>query len=142
MTTPPRGDAAPLAGGAGVTNHEEHPKPTAASVRLRAPARRNAPTGTSEPAARRIEGGAGTLRERILGYLRGRGPDGATDDEAETALCIKPQTYTPRRHELVTLGLVIDSGRRRRTASGRHAAVWIAAEHADRPEAGAEGGRA
>mgnify|MGYP006301538543 CR=1 FL=1 len=140
MTTPPRDDAAPLAGGAGVTKANEHPKPTAAPLRLKAPARRNAPAGTSEKAARRIEGHAGTIRGRVLAYLRACGPAGATDDEAEAALGIKPQTYTPRRGELVALEPVIDSGRRRPTASGRPAAVWVASEHAERPEAGAEGG--
>lgn len=90
------------------------------------PAHHNAPTGTSEVAAARIAGGAAALRSRILTYIVARGSEGATDDEGETALGIKCQTYTPRRGELVRDRLVIDSGQRRPTGSGRQAAVWIA----------------
>ena len=50
---------------------------------------------------------------------------GLTDDAGEALLRIKPQTYTPRRGELVRLGLVVDSGERRLTSSGRPVAVWI-----------------
>lgn len=35
------------------------------------------------------------------------------------------------------LGLVVDSGRRRNTASGRPAAVWVTPNHAPKPEGGA-----
>ena len=139
MNTPPKNDAAPLAGGAGVEKANSHPKPTAASVRMTPPARRNAPRGTSDEAARRIAGHSGTVRERILTYLRDRGPEGVTDHEGEQTLGIRPQTYTPRRRELVQLGLVTDSGTRRPTDTGRPAAAWIAAEHAERPEAGSDG---
>lgn len=128
----PWNDAAPLAGGAGVSTMNSHPKSIAA-VPLRPPARRNAPAGTSSESARRIAGIAPRDRERILDYIASRGPDGATDDEGETALAIRCQTYTPRRGELARLGLILDSGRRRPTASGRPAAVWIVPEHAERP---------
>ncbi|MBX3410622.1 MAG: hypothetical protein KF859_12160 [Phycisphaeraceae bacterium] len=77
-------------------------------------------------AADRIVGHAGTLRAAVLSYITEQGSHGATDDEGEAALGIKPQTYTPRRGELVALGQVVDSGRRRNTSSGRAAAVWIA----------------
>ncbi len=90
------------------------------------PARHNAPAGTSHVAADRIAGHAKDLRARVLAYIIAQGPHGATDDEGETALAIKPQTYTPRRGELVGLGMVRDSERRRPTASGRPAAVWVA----------------
>ncbi|HRQ74261.1 MAG TPA: hypothetical protein PLU35_14660, partial [Phycisphaerales bacterium] len=93
---------------------------------LTPPARHNAPAGTSGVAADRIAGHAKDLRARVLAFIVERGPHGATDDEGETALGIKCQTYTPRRGELVALGLVVDSGRRRNTASGRPAAAWIA----------------
>lgn len=96
------------------------------------PAHHNAPPGTSDAAARSIAPLTGTLRERVLAFIRDRGPDGATDDEGEQALDLRPQTYTPRRGELVQLGCVIDSGRRRPTASGRSAAVWIVPEHDQR----------
>ncbi len=90
------------------------------------PYRKNAPPGTSDAAARMIAGHTPTLRHRILELIRARGEHGLTDDEGEAALGIIPQTYTPRRGELVRLGLVRDSGERRATQTGRPAAVWVA----------------
>lgn len=107
------------------------------SIRLSAPAHHNAPPGTSDAAARRIEDFAPTLRRRVHDLIRDRGAFGATDDEGESALGIKPQSYTPRRGELVDLGLVMDSGKRRKTESGRAAAVWVTPEHAPTKEGGA-----
>jgi hypothetical protein len=137
--TPPGNNAAPRGGGAGVNGRNSHPN--LLRLTLTPPARNNAPPGTSGVAAGRIVGHATTQRVRVLAFIAGQGPHGATDDEAESALGIKPQTYTPRRGELVALGLVVDSRRRRNTASGRPAAVWIAATHADRSP-GADGGAA
>jgi hypothetical protein len=107
------------------------------SIWLSAPAHHNAPAGTSKEAARRIEGHSPKARRRVHDFIRDRGPHGATDEEGEFALGIKPQSYTPRRGELVALGLVVDSGQRRKTESGRPAAVWITPEHATRKEEGA-----
>ena len=107
------------------------------STRLSAPAHHNAPPGTSDAAARRSEGHAPKDRRKIHDFIRGRGPFGATDDEGESVLRIKPQSYTPRRGELVDLGLVVDSGKRRKTESGRAAAVWVTPEHAPTKEGGA-----
>lgn len=120
--------ATPAATGAGAGT--AHPK-SIASVRLIPPARRNGPD-TSREAARLIAGIAPRDRERILALIVSRGPAGATDDEGEAELGIKCQTYTPRRGELARLGWIVDSGRRRPTASGRPAVVWIACEHAER----------
>jgi hypothetical protein len=103
-----------------------HPEHIARTVKLNPPARRNAPQGTSDTAARCISACAGTLRSKVLGWIISRGEHGGTDDEGEAALGIRCQTWTPRRRELVQLGLVVDSGRRRPTASGRPAAVWVA----------------
>lgn len=105
----------------------EHPQDTLARLPLRPPARRNAPHGTSRPTGDRIAEPARDLRARVLAHIVASGEYGSTDDEGETALTIKPQTYTPRRRELALLGLVRDSGRRRATESGRPAAVWVAA---------------
>ena len=107
------------------------------SIRLSAPAHHNAPPRTSDAAARRIEEHAPKDRRRIHDFIRDRGPHGATDDEGESALGIKPQTYTPRRGELVGLGSIVDSGQRRKTGSGRSAAVWVTLEHAPTKEGGA-----
>lgn len=105
------------------------------------PARLEAPAGTSGVAADCIAGHAKDLRARVLALIVEQGPHGATDDEGETVLGIKCQTYTPLRFELVALGLVVDSGRRRNTASGRPAAVWVAATFARAgPDASADAG--
>lgn len=95
------------------------------------PARRNAPAGTSDVAAVEIAPHTPTMRDRILAFIRSRGAHGATDDEAEAALGIKPQSYTPRRGELVKLGLIRDTGERRPTSSGKPAAVYVDAALAD-----------
>lgn len=125
MNTPPINDAAPLAGGAGVNGPNAGPDSTLARLPLTPPARAGAPE-TSRLAADRIAGHARTLRARVLAFIMQQGAHGATDDEAEAVLGIKPQTYTPRRGELVALELVVDSGRRRPTSSGRSAVVWVA----------------
>lgn len=127
-TPDPGNDAAPSGNGAGANGPNTPPDLT--RLPLSPPAPHNAPAGTSSIAARRIAGHTPKLRARVLAYIVGRGADGATDDEGEAALGIKPQTYTPRRGELVALGLVVDSTRRRKTGSGRPAAVWIAATFA------------
>lgn len=93
---------------------------------LPAPSHHAAPRGTSEIAAQQIGKAAPNLRQRIFDAIAAAGPRGLTDDEAEALLGIKPQSYTPRRGELVRLGLVVDSGERRPTSSGRPAAVWVA----------------
>lgn len=134
MNTPPFDDAAPLAGGAGVNGPNTSPDLTRLS--LSPPARHNAPAGTSGVAAQRIARPAKDIRARVLAFIVSQGPHGATDDEGEAVLKIKPQTYTPRRGELVALGLVADSGKRRNTESGRPAAVWVSHEHAPKPEGG------
>lgn len=65
-------------------------------------------------------------RENILRLLRGAG---LTDEEIRD---IYPQprpsdaSLRTRRNELVEMGLVMDSGRLRRTRSGRRAIVWKA----------------
>lgn len=83
-------------------------------------------SATSRQAAVAARDGAGTIRARVLAYFVGRGATGATDEEAQLALRLKPQTETPRRGELVKLLTLRDSGRRRRTSSGRWATVWAA----------------
>ncbi len=137
MTAPAFDDAAPRAGGAGVKNPNGLQEIT--RLPLTPPARHNAPAGTSGVAADRIARHARDLRSSVLAFIVEQGPHGATDDEGEAALGVKPQTYTPRRGELVALRQVVDSGRRRNTASGRPAAVWVATTHAPpklKPESG------
>ena len=118
-------DAAPRASMGSAEGMHGHTTTPGARKPIRAPWRASAPS-TSREAARRIEPTQTPIRGRVLGHLIARGDAGATDEEAEAALGIKPQTYTPRRRELVMLGLVRDSGRRRCTDAGRSAVVWVA----------------
>jgi len=67
---------------------------------------------------------AGTLRRRVLDQLRQWHATGGTDSELQAALGMDPSTQRPRRIELVNAGLVRDSGRTRKTRSGRRATVW------------------
>ncbi len=89
------------------------------------PSHHNAPEGTSSVAAAQIEPKAATLRAKVLEFIAGRGIAGATDEEVQAALQMDANTERPRRYELVGDGLVRDSGMRRKTTSGRPAAVWI-----------------
>lgn len=68
----------------------------------------------------------GELRARVYKAICARGAFGATDQELQAMLRMKVNVETPRRWELVNAGLVVDSGHRRKTPSGRTAAVWIA----------------
>ena len=88
------------------------------------PSQRHSPT--SRAAAEAIAPTAGTLRAAVLTYLRQRGDEGATDSECQESLGMNPSTQRPRRIELVEAGLVVDSGRVRKTPSGRKAVVWVA----------------
>lgn len=81
---------------------------------------------TSKAAAEEIETSANAMRRRVLEFLRQQLPDGATDEEGTARLLMNPSTYRPRRIELVERHQVRDSGRKRKTASGREVVVWEA----------------
>lgn len=138
--SPPRDDDAPRPGsnGASAGNQTSEHR---TRLPLTPPARHNAPPGTSSVAADRTAGHAKDLRVRVLVFIVSQGPHGAADDEGEAALGIKHQTYSLRRDDLVALGLVVDSGRGRNTASGRPAAVCVTPNHTS-PCPGPEGGAA
>ena len=82
---------------------------------------------TSRSAAESIEPKTGTKRAIVLAFLRGRGKDGATDDEMQRLIPMGPNTQRPRRVELVAASLIFDSGRERDTTGGDPAVVWVAA---------------
>ena len=65
--------------------------------------------------------GAGNLA--VLSALR-NSHKGLTDEEIRDFTLQKESTERPRRRELVIMGKVRDSGRKRRTASGSPATVW------------------
>lgn len=82
---------------------------------------------TSKAAADAIRPVAATIRERVERFFIERGPHGATDEECQLALGLRADTERPRRRELVTAGLVRDSGKERPTTTGRAATVWTVA---------------
>lgn len=62
------------------------------------------------------------MHRDLLAYLATQ-PDGATDEDMQTALAMNPSTQRPRRIELVRRGLVVKVGEHK-TRSGRRAAAW------------------
>lgn len=106
--------------------------PTLAPVRF--PPKPTAPfqphSEPSREAAEQIKPHLGELQIEVLEQLARIGAHGWTDHEliaivAEAKrLPEEPNTVRPRRIELVRLGFVIDSGRTRKTRSGRKATVW------------------
>ncbi len=77
---------------------------------------------TSMAAAESIRGIVGPMHAEILRQLRLEGE--LNDDDLEEILEQRHQTISARRRELVLMGRVVDSGRRRATRSGRMATLW------------------
>jgi hypothetical protein len=82
---------------------------------------------TSLEARDSIRMSSNDMRKRVLAAIEARGRHGATDHELAAQIPMQLQTVNPRRGELVTAGLVVNSGRRRATLAGRSAIVWVAA---------------
>jgi hypothetical protein len=82
---------------------------------------------TSKKAAASIAGMSRSQRQAILEFFKLRGAHGATDEEVCEFLKLSANTERPRRGELVSSGLVVDSGRTRLTRSRRPAVVWTIA---------------
>ena len=78
---------------------------------------------TSIAAATQIKKAIGPLHKEILNHLA-MCQLGATDEEMQIALDMSANTQRPRRRELELTGRVIDSGKTRRTKSGREAVIW------------------
>lgn len=79
---------------------------------------------TSEAAAKSVVD-AKTGRYLVCEYIRRCGAAGATCDEIEAGLGMRHQTASARLAEARRLWLVWDSGERRKTRSGRSAAVYV-----------------
>lgn len=84
---------------------------------------------TSAAAAEQIRPDANRLRKAVLQVIVDRGMIGATDEEIQRELGLAGNTERPRRRELEQAHLVVDSGQRRATSSGRMAIVWVATGH-------------
>lgn len=78
---------------------------------------------TSRAAAESVVKDVTRLRRAVLDAI-GTEPDGLTCDQVEERLGIRHQTASARVRELAQLGLIIDTGERRKTRSGRSAAIW------------------
>ena len=84
-------------------------------------------SATSKAAAKEIAPVAGTQRAMILDAIRLYGDYGLTDLGIREYCALSGDTVRPRRGELLKAGLIRDSGKTRKTASGRDAVVWVAA---------------
>jgi hypothetical protein len=83
---------------------------------------------TSEDAADSVKQSAPQIRERVFKYIDDCGVWGSTCDQAERDLRLSHQTCSARFNELRNVGRIVDSSARRKTRSGRSAAVYIAKE--------------
>jgi hypothetical protein len=80
------------------------------------------------------------LRTKVLDSIRASGRAGRTCDEVEEMLAMSHQTASARVNELAKLALIVDSGRKRKTRSGRGATVWVVVmPPSPPPAAGAQG---
>ncbi|MBL8825376.1 MAG: helix-turn-helix transcriptional regulator [Planctomycetaceae bacterium] len=80
---------------------------------------------TSQEAADSVAAVAGHMRQRVLDHVASCGEFGATADEIQLALGMRPQTCSARCNELLRFGLIKRSGQRRPTESGRSAHVYV-----------------
>lgn len=83
-------------------------------------------SATSLAAAISVADTAGTLRSQVFAFVARRDQNGATCWEAERDMGLRHQTASARIRELAQSGALVDSGRKRRTETGRLAVVWIA----------------
>jgi len=70
------------------------------------------------------------MRLRVHTHIVSMGADGSIDQEGQVATGYGPQTYTPRRYELVKEGSVVDSLETRKTSFDKDAIVWVATRFA------------
>ena len=81
---------------------------------------------TSEDAAESMSESAPSYRRRVLEFINSRGTVGATSDEVQAALGLTHQNGSARVSELANrYKLIVDSGQKRRTRSGRKAVVYV-----------------
>ena len=80
---------------------------------------RNDHPDTSHDAARAIGIVMSRKQKSVYVAILDAGAAGMTDEQIQAATGMNPSTQRPRRVELVERGLIVDSGRKRPTASGR-----------------------
>ena len=81
---------------------------------------------TSQEAADAVAPRTPTQRQRVLRALLQAGSGGLTDEETAYRCSMHEGSARARRVELVDTGCVRDSGKTRRTRTGRRATVWVA----------------
>jgi hypothetical protein len=81
-------------------------------------------TDTSKAAADAIAPKLGRLQRLALDAIKSRGASGLTADELAEVLGLDRCSIQPRSSELRRKGEIVDSGLRRRNASGKRAIVW------------------
>jgi hypothetical protein len=64
-------------------------------------------------------------RQRVVEFIKSRGEYGATTEEASEALELRYTTASARFSDLKRDGLIVESGRTRKTRSGCAAAVCV-----------------
>lgn len=80
---------------------------------------------TSYAAAASVLDKLNRLERIVFDKINDAGSHGCTDDELEGMTGLSHQTVSARRRTLVLKELIVDSGKRRLTSSGRKAAVWV-----------------
>jgi hypothetical protein len=89
---------------------------------------------TSLEAAESVADITGRMRRLVYSLIWSRcqsdPPRGATCDEVEAIANMRHQTASARINELAHQKAIHDSGSRRRTRSGRNAAVWVITKRA------------
>jgi hypothetical protein len=80
---------------------------------------------TSEATAIAVNSKTATVRARVLDFITGA-RDGATQDEVSAKLNLLHQSASARIREMVLMGQLRDSGRRRLTRYGKSARVYEA----------------
>lgn len=83
---------------------------------------------TSMEAAEKVAPHLGRLQRLVFETVKAAGPAGATTDEIAVHLRADRSSVQPRTCELKLLGMIRDSGDRRKNASGVRAIVWVATE--------------
>jgi hypothetical protein len=69
------------------------------------------------------------LMLNLMRFFKARHELGMTDEEGQYMSGVNGNSYRPCRVKLAELGVIRDSGARRRTKSGNQAVVWVVTEH-------------
>lgn len=96
--------------------------------------RRDHPS-TSREAAASVNVGA--LQAKVLRAFEEAGKYGFTDEELDKLHAGASPTLRPRRVELARKGVVVDSGTKGETSTGRKAIVWVHRDHKEQADASA-----